>query len=95
MIANKIPAKISGKSFFITTTIVPSDIPLLLSKASMKKAKVSIDFQNDKFSIFDRKVDICFLSSGHYCIEIKNGNVDPLDVTSNVILFCKDLKLVS
>ena len=27
--------------------------------------------------------------------EIKNGNFDPLDVKFNVILFCKDLELMS
>ena len=59
----------------------------------MKKAKVCIDFQNDKIFKFDRKVDLCFSSTPHYCIDIKNRNVEPLDVKWVILLFLKACNL--
>lgn len=51
------PMKLSAitftKSFFIATDII--HILLLLEKHSIKETKVSIDFQNDIISIFDKK----------------------------------------
>ena len=75
--------------FFIITGVVPFDISLLQNKESMKKAKVSIDFQKDKIFMFDRQVDLCSSSTGHFCEDIKNENVDLLSIKSNVICFLK------
>ena len=48
------------------------NIPLLLSKESMKKANTKIDFWQDKISIFGKIVDITCTSIGHYCIKVDN-----------------------
>ena len=68
----KIPVIIAGVQVTVTTDIVEYDIPLLLSKEAMKKAKTQIDFQEDKINIFDKKVIIYFTSTGHYCIKLKS-----------------------
>ena len=44
----EIPCLIAGKTVTIRTDAVDSDIPLLLSKDDMKKAKVTLDLENDK-----------------------------------------------
>ena len=75
--------------FFIITGVVPFDISLLQNKESMKKAKVSIDFQKNKIFMFDRQVDLCSSSTGRFCEDIKNENVDLLSIKPNVICFLK------
>ena len=54
----------------IKTDVIQNDIPLLLSKDSMKKSNVKIDFANDKVSFLDQNVDIILNSSGHYAVPI-------------------------
>ena len=54
----------------IKTDVIQNDIPLLLSKDSMKKSNVKIDFANDKVSFLDQNVDIILISSGHYAFSI-------------------------
>ena len=38
--------------------MVKSEIPLLLSRNSMKKANTRIDFANDKVNIFGKDIDL-------------------------------------
>ena len=66
----KIPAQIGTRSVNITTDVIAHELPLLLSKDAMKKAKTRIDFSNDKIDILGQEIDISFTSSGHYCIPI-------------------------
>ena len=42
----------------IDTDIVDSDVPLLLSRASMKRAAMQIDFKNDTIEVFGQKTDL-------------------------------------
>ena len=65
-----IPAKIGSTACKIETEVVKSDIPLLLSKASLKKANTVIDLQNDTAVMFGENVNLEFNSSGHYCVNI-------------------------
>lgn len=65
-----IPATVVGKEVTIRTDVVESDIPLLLSKDSMKKAGVKLDLQNDTAEIYGVQVTLNETSSGHYCIPI-------------------------
>ena len=67
-----IPCEIAGVHCNITTDVVNSDLPLLLEKLSIKKARVILDLENDKASIFGNDVDLHCTSAGHYCIPI-NG----------------------
>ena len=64
------PAKIAGKVCQIEIEILIENIPLLLSKNSLKRCGTVIDMNNDKATIFNKKIDLHFSSSGHYCINI-------------------------
>ena len=39
---------IAGQNVLLATEVIENDIPLLLSKDTMKKANTYIDFSNDK-----------------------------------------------
>ena len=65
-----LPCIIAGKTCTIEVDIVKSDIPLLLSKKAMKKAKMKIDLENDTCAIFGKEIELKTSSSGHYCISL-------------------------
>ena len=64
------PASIGGRPLTITADIISADIPLLLSKDSLKKAGASIDFSNDTAHILNETVELIPTKSGHYAIPI-------------------------
>ena len=72
----KIPAVIGRTKCHIDTKVVPVDIPLLLSKASLKRAGAVLDIEHDKAVMFKQPVKIELTSSGHYCVNLK-PEVDP------------------
>ena len=51
-----IPAVIVGKPVTIKTDVVNSDIPLLLSRTTMKNADVKMDLEHDSAGIFGHDV---------------------------------------
>ena len=53
-----IPVQIANHSCKISCEIVKDNIPLLLSKQSLKQAGAIINMQNDKAIIFDTEVDL-------------------------------------
>ena len=71
-----IPCKIARVCCNITNDVVNSSLPLLLGKLSMKKARVILDLENDKASIFGNDVDLYCTSAGHYCIPINGPEID-------------------
>ena len=54
----------------LNTDIVASDRPLLLSRKSMKKSNMTLDFKNDHPVIFDQSIQSLRIKSGHYTIPI-------------------------
>ena len=64
-----LPAYIAGKHCEIDVEIIKENIPLLLSKTSLKRCNTILDMNNDKGTIFGKKADL-YLTSGHYCINI-------------------------
>ena len=64
------PATIGGKPLTIIADIISADIPLLLSKDSLKKAGATIDFTNDTAHILNETVELIPTKSGHYAIPI-------------------------
>lgn len=66
----KIPAKIGNTKCNIETEVVPVNIPLLLSKTSLKRAGTVLDMENDSAVMFNQPVKLDFTSSGHYCVSI-------------------------
>ena len=63
-----IPCNIAGKNVSLKTDVVKSEIPLLLSKESMKAAESKIDFVNDRINISGKDIHLHFTTSGHYAI---------------------------
>ena len=64
------PANIGGENINIQTDVLDSDIPLLFSRSSMKKAGMKINFQNDTISAFGKSIPLVTTSSGHYAIPL-------------------------
>ena len=70
------PATLGSVDVLITADVVNTNIPLLLSKSTMKKAKTVIDFGNDTVRMFGKKVKLLHTSrGGHYCVSL-NKKVD-------------------
>ena len=65
-----IPCYIGPFTASITTDIVTAEIPMLLSKTSMKKQKMMIDFANDALIIKGKSVSLESSSTGHYILRL-------------------------
>ncbi len=73
---------LAGEKVNIKTDVVDCNIPLLLSRSAMKRAKMNIDFSNDSVRLFNKTKKLNVTSSGHYCIPIlKSVNSDDVKVT--------------
>ena len=81
-----IPVVIAGQNVLFTPTIIENDIPLLLSKDTMKKANT-----------LNKEGPVKFTTSGHYCIpigKIVDHNHDEV-LKSESILLCDDVNELS
>ena len=68
-----IPATIGNTELKIHADVVNSDIPLLLSRDSMKKANMSLDFEFDIMTVFGEKIQLITTTSGHYALPISKS----------------------
>ena len=66
------PATIGKKRAMIHANVVHNNIPLLLSKESMKKANTVIDFNSDKAVMFSEEVQLYSTNCCHYCFVAKS-----------------------
>ena len=71
-----IPCKFASQRVDVETDVVKSEIPLLLSKESMKKTGTKIDFVKDKLIIFGKEISFQFTSSSHYAIPLNDYHKD-------------------
>ena len=62
----------------IKIDVFTSDILLLLSLETMKKAGIKLDFDNDSAEIFGKHIPLNHTVSGHYCITL-NKDVLPIE----------------
>ena len=69
-----LPAHLAGKKVTIKTDVVASNLPLLLSKEAMKKAKVKLNLIDDTAEILGKEVCLNHTSSGHYCVPLDKVN---------------------
>uniref|UniRef100_A0AAV2MPS7 Integrase catalytic domain-containing protein n=1 Tax=Knipowitschia caucasica TaxID=637954 RepID=A0AAV2MPS7_KNICA len=53
-----------------------ADIPLLLSKTSLKRAGTILDMENDRVVMFKQTVPLELTSSGHYCVDIRDEHAE-------------------
>lgn len=74
-----LPAQLANREVTINTDVVKSDIPLLLSKSAMKKAKVKLDLEHDRAEILGVKVALNATQSGHYCVPIDRTEEIPVE----------------
>ena len=68
----KIPGCIGKHNILIEANVVDCELPLLLSKPSLKKAGAVIDFVNDKMLFNGETITLLECKSGHYCVPICN-----------------------
>ena len=63
-----LPCVIADIKVSIITDVVDTDIPLLQSKDSMKRARTCVNFENDSVTMFKKKIPLRCTLSGHYHI---------------------------
>ena len=68
----KFPVRIGGEEEYITTDVVDCFIPLLLSKKSMKKGRMNLNFVNDTVWIKGRKIKLDCTNTGHYRLPLQD-----------------------
>lgn len=68
----KLPVKIGLTKCKIESEVVKADIPLQLSKTSLKKEGTILDMEKDSAVMFKQSIPLEFTSSGHYCVDIKH-----------------------
>ena len=65
-----LPVNINGMQARLLTDVVDCEIPLLLSKQSMKAANSCLDFEHDTVTMFGIEIPLQHTSGGHYCIPL-------------------------
>ena len=60
-----IPVSIAGMDTHIRTDVVGCEIPLLLSKGSLKDADAQLDFVNDNITMYGKEINLRHTSNGH------------------------------
>ena len=68
------PIGLDGKFGTVQAAIVAGDAPLLLSRPALKRLGASIDFANDRLSLFDGKTQVQLKSNaaGQYVLDVMN-----------------------
>ena len=85
-----LPAEIGDNSVMIEVTIIDSDIPLLLSKIAMKKAKMKIDLEDDTTIVLGKRNTLATTSAGHYVIPLLS-KADGKHISDDQVFQMEDL----
>ena len=85
-----IPVYIGSEVAVLTTQVVSANIPLLLSRDSLKKAAAHMNFQDDTINIFGVNIPMIISESGHCCLSLSR----PLDSPNSphTVMFTSPLK---
>ena len=86
----KFPAVIGNKKVFFNANVVDSEIPLLISKQSMKKAGLKLDCSNDMAEMLGEKVKLKISKSGHYLVPLSKMIIH--DEHPKIVLYTSNLK---
>ena len=62
--------EIAGIKGTVTCDVLERSLPLLLSKAALKRAKCRLDVKNDTATVFGRTFKLAVTSSGHYLLPL-------------------------
>ena len=71
-----------SKHVMLNTDIVASDIPLLLSRKSVKRTVMTIDFKNDEAVPSGKQIQLMNTKSGHYMLPICHYNTILNNITT-------------
>ena len=78
----KLCAVIGQQPVTIESDVVDCDVPLLMSRSSMKRANMHLNFENDAANALNQDISLIVNKSGHYAIPLtvhefeRNGNVN-------------------
>ena len=93
----KLPCVVAGKHVNIKADVVSCNIPLLLSKESMKNASMVINMNDDTTTVFGKQVSLMSTTMGHYilpiCAPISAKRVNDVLVNTANSIFDKVEKL--
>ena len=64
----KTPALFGSQKVIIDTDIVINEVPLLLSRESMKRANMHLNFQDNKVGALGQTINLIVTKSGHYTV---------------------------
>ena len=70
----KVPAYIGGQRGFLEAEVVDTEIPLFISKDSIKRIRMILDFTNDTATINGKQIKLEITSNGHYLISLSKYN---------------------
>ena len=87
----KLPAVIGSKCVTIETEVINANVPMLLSKESMKSACTVINFNTDQIEMLGETHSLVSTSSGHYAIpltQLSNSNLQSKQ--NHISLICKN-----
>ena len=85
-----LPVTIGDYKCSLRVDIVPNDIPLLISKDSMKRLRMKIDFSDDSVTLHKKIIKLTCTKSGRYCMPINLVNLEE-NPSSNIILHSLEL----
>ena len=71
-----VPIKLGNTNFMLTTDVITTDIPCLLSKEAMKKSNMVIDMADNSVQMFQQTVKMVNVPSGHSALIVKPYNMD-------------------
>ena len=86
MMLYQFPAVFGNQKAFIEANIVANEIPLLMSRSSMKKAQMIINFDDDTAQILGNQVKLNCTSTGHYCIPLTELLLSDKDLSQSTVV---------
>ena len=69
-----LPVQFGSESAKLGVNIVTCDIPLLLSRITLKRAGCRMDFTRDRVILLGEEVPVKISSSGHYCVPLMRNS---------------------
>lgn len=65
-----IPTVLCEQDVLIKASVVDADVPMLISRNTLRRAKATLDFEHDKLEMNSVKQDLFSTQSGHYAVPI-------------------------
>lgn len=87
-----LPVHIGTMSATLIVQVVSCNVPLLMSRQSLKKAGADLDFKTDTLTIFEQTVPLEITESGHYCLSLSRSINNPHSPATQKILFTSILE---